>query len=135
MLIKPILYFVAGDPTSRLDHLVELLKRPLLPLEPLQIVHLHQPCTLPSFEFFLFLLAADTWLLLALLVRISLKDCLLEKLVVVISCIITLVGVGLEILLLDLGHQRVLASWRTDLEFLKRGHAAEAQWVLMWLQV
>ena len=133
MLIQPILYFEAGHPTSRLDHLVELLKSPLLPLEPLQIVHLHLPSTLPSFEFLL-LLANDTWLLLALLVRISLKDCLLEKLVDVVSCI-TLVGVGLEILLLDLGHQRVLASRRTDLEFLKRGHAAKAQRVLMWLQV
>ena len=133
MLIQPILYFEAGHPTSRLDHLVELLKCPLFPLEPLQIVHLHLPSTLPSFEFLL-LLANDTWLLLALLVRISLKDCLLEKLVDVVSCI-TLVGVGLEILLLDLGHQRVLASRRTDLEFLKRGHAAKAQRVLMWLQV
>jgi hypothetical protein len=72
---------------------------------------------------------------LTFLVRISLKDCLLEKLVDVVSCIITLVGVGLEILLLDLRHQRVLASRRTDLEFLKRGHAAKAQRVLMWLQV
>lgn len=133
MLIQPFLYFEAGHPTSRLDHLVELLKRPLFPLEPLQVVHLHLPSTLPSFEF-LHLLANGPWLHLPLLVRISLKDCLLEKLVIA-SGIITLVGVALEILLLELRHQRVLASWRADLEFLKRGHAADAQRVLMWLQV
>ena len=135
MLIQPILYFEAGHPTSRLDHLVELLKRPLLPLEPLQVVHLHLPSTLTCFEFLVLLLANDSWLHLALLVRISLKDCLLEKLVIPESCITTLVGVALEILLLDLRHQRVLASWRADLEFLKRGHAAEAQRIIMWLQV
>ena len=131
MFIQPYLYFGAGHPTGRLDHLVELLKCPLLPLEPLQVVYLHLPSTLPSFEFFL--LANHAWLHLALLVRISLKDCLLEKLVIVVSCIVTLVGVALEILLLNLRHQRVLASWRADLEFLKRGHAAEAQRILMWL--
>jgi hypothetical protein len=111
--------------------MVELLKRPLLRLEPIQVVHLHMPSTLPSFEFLF--LVNDTWLHLALLVCISLKYCLLKKLVIA-SCI-TLVGVRLEILLLDLSNQSVLTSWRANLEFLKRGRAAKAKRILMWLQV
>ena len=82
MITQPILYFDAGHATSRLDHLVELLKYPFLPFQPLQVVHLHiLRGDLPSFEFFF--LAHRTRLHLALLVCIGLKYGLLEKLVII----------------------------------------------------
>lgn len=87
MITQPILYFDAGHATSRLDHLVELLKYPFLPFQPLQVVHLHT--LLPTFEFFF--LAHRIRLHLALLVRIGLKYGLLEKEVIVF---LALAGIG-----------------------------------------
>jgi len=78
---QSILYFDAGRATSRFNHLVELLKCPLFPLQPLQVVHLHILRSLPSFEFLF--LAHRIWLHLALLMCIGLKYGLLEKLVII----------------------------------------------------